>query len=145
MKFLKILGILAVVLGVIGLIGSVTARQVYGSRSQLIQRVTVVDPDLAALTGEATTPIGEPQVLIIEDEGAFVQGTGPNGARLADDAYLKQKGIYPLQLKTVHYVSDMVNMVAAVSVIIGGMLLFLVKRRPAKGGSKATSPLTEEP
>lgn len=132
MKFLRILGLAGMLLGVVGLLGSTIARQVYSTQAALIQRVTVADPDLAALTGDATNPIGEPQMLIISDPKAFVAGTGPRNSRLVDDDYLKSNGIYPLQLKTVHFVANSVALGAAIVSIVGIGLLLFVKSRACK-------------
>lgn len=144
MKFLRILGIMASVLGVAGLLGSVIARQVYGSRAQLIQRVDPVDPNLAALTGDEHTPIGEPQILVINDPKAFLESTGPQGSRLVDDAYLKKQGIYPLQLKTVTFVTGLIMMASGISAAIGIGMLLMMRRKCASACATSPHQLTEE-
>jgi hypothetical protein len=73
------------------------------SRAVLAQRVDPHPPDLAALLGEAGTPIGTPQRLVIFDQAAFMDGTNPDGSRLVNEQYLTRNNLYPLQWKTVEF------------------------------------------
>ena len=124
MKFLKILGGIVFILGLIGLAGSIIVPARLSSQAQLIQRMTPYDADIAALTGDVGTPIGEPQQMIITDQAAFLPGKLDSGARQVNDNYLKEKGIYPLQVKTVNYVAGLVRLAAA-SALVVGLIAFL--------------------
>lgn len=128
MKALNLLGCAMLVLGMIGLLGSIILPRNLASKARLTQRMTPYDADTAALTGEIGTPVGEPQLMIIDDERAFLKGEGENGARLVDDNYLKAKGIYPLQVKTVNFVAGLARLgTAAVAGI--GLVLFVWTRK----------------
>ena len=131
MKLLRILGLIALAAGMVGLLGSTIARQVYSSQAQLIQRVNPIDPDIAALTGETGNPVGEPQLMIIKDKGAFLEGETTEGAKLVDDSYLKDKGVYPLQLKTVKFATQMTLLASLVATGVG-LAAFTVANRKHK-------------
>lgn len=129
MKLLKFLAVLAAFAGVVGLLGSAIVQQVLRSRSQLVQRITPYDKDTAALTGEPGDLIGEPQLMVIEDQAAFLPGASEKGTRLADDNYLKSHNVYPLQMKTVDFVGGIVRLASAGLTLGGLALLLFVKRR----------------
>lgn len=126
MKFLRPLGLVVIVLAVLTAAGSVAATSFYRSKSVLVQRVQ--KDEAADLFGEAGTPIGSPQPMIIEDEKAFLPQPGENGVKLVDDGYLQKHNIYPLQMKTVEFVARQVQF-GTVAGLIVGILLFLVGRR----------------
>lgn len=136
------LGCAMLVMGMVGFLGSIIVPEVLRSKAQLTQRMTPYDADTAALTGDIGTPVGEPQPMIIDDERAFLKDKGENGVRLVDDNYLKSKGIYPLQVKTVDFVAGLVKIGTATVAGIG-LLLFLWTRRVlgrvAKGNPLAQS------
>ena len=79
-----------------------------GKDSQLVQRVQPATQAESSLFGDSAsastpgTPIGSPQQMIIRDQAAFLPGSGEGGVRYVSDTYLTEKGIYPLQLKTVN-------------------------------------------
>ena len=143
MKLLNMLGCAMLAIGMVALLGSIIVPKVLTSKAQLTQRMTPYDADTAALTGDIGTPVGEPQSMIIDEERAFLKGKGETGARLVDDNYLKVKGIYPLQVKTVDFVAGLVRLGTATVAGIG-LLLFLWTRkvlgRAAKANSLALSP-----
>lgn len=136
MKLLRTLGLVMLIMGMVGLLGSTIARQVYTSKAQLIQRATPADPDVATLTGETVNPIGEPQLMIIEDPKAFLPDKGEGGAKLVDDTYLKKNGIYPLQLKTVNFTSQVAMLASLVVAVLGGLTAWAAnrKQKSRKGG-----------
>ena len=79
----------------------------YGRDAQLIQLVQPTTQAESDLFGDTSTtpgtPIGQPQMMIVRDQGAFLPATGENGLRYVDESYLKELGLYPLQLKTVNF------------------------------------------
>ncbi|MCH8275250.1 MAG: hypothetical protein IH851_10715 [Armatimonadetes bacterium] len=115
-------------LAVLTLVVTIPVYQSYASRAQLIQRVEV-DEASFLLLGEPGTFIGSPQMMIIDDSGAFIEGEGPEGARLVNDIYLRENGIYPLQLKTVGFVMGLARWVSggAIALALGG--LWFLRRR----------------
>ena len=122
------LGCAMMVMGMIGLLGSIIVPKVLSSKAQLTQRMTPYDADTAALTGDAGTTVGEPQMMIIDDERALLKGKGENGARLVDDNYLRAKGIYPLQVKTVNFTAGLIRL--GTTTVAGiGFLLFVWTRK----------------
>jgi hypothetical protein len=132
MKLVKSLAVLAVFVGVVGLLGSTIAPQVLRSRAQLVQRITPYDKDTAALTGEPGDLIGEPQLMVIEDQAAFLPGTSEKGARLADDNYLRSHSVYPLQMKTVGFVAGLARLASAGFGLAGLALLLFARRRTSR-------------
>ena len=86
----------------------------YGKDAQLVQLVQPTTQAENSLFGDASsapgTPIGQPQMMIIRDQGAFLEGTGENGLRYVDDGYLKEQGLYPLQLKTVNFFRNAITL-----------------------------------
>jgi hypothetical protein len=102
-----------------------------GSRAVLAQRVDPHPPDLAALLGEAGTPIGSPQQMIFFDDRVFLPGTGPSGSRLVSETYLTQNNIYPLQLLTVEFFRNAVSIGAGIAALLFGALWWWLSRTPA--------------
>lgn len=96
----------------------------------LVQRV---EPSAAAgLFGDETsagTPIGSPQRLIVRDPAAFLPGEGEGGARLVSEAYLRERGVYPLQVKTVEVTRNAVAVGAGLAAALLGVLWLLMRRR----------------
>jgi hypothetical protein len=121
---------LAVLCGVV-LIGSFVVSSLMTQGAQLVQRI---EPNEAAsLFGDSSspgTPIGSPQVMVIRDEKAFLEGQGEDGARFVDDNYLRQNNIYPLQVKTVEFFRNVVAFVAGLGTLLMGGLLAMSHRGP---------------
>jgi hypothetical protein len=104
--------------------------------AQLIQ---LVQPDelgatslFADSSGVPGTPIGSPQTMIISDPKAFMDGTGANGEKYVNDAYLKANNIYPLQVKTVNFFRDSVAWVAGIAALLMGAFRWWWLRRTPK-------------
>lgn len=122
------------VLGALGFLAlglALIARQSFAGRAQLVQRIQE-DKAGAELFGDsAGTPIGSPQMLIIQDPGAFLPGEGENGAKLVSQDYLDKNKIYPLQLQTVDFFANTTMLTGG----IGGVLLLvagnLLRRKAA--------------
>lgn len=126
-KFVAALALLAA----IALIATFPIRQSFASRAQLIQRV---EPSAAAdLFGDAGTPIGSPQMLIIDDASAFLPDV-PGEARRVDETKLREKGIYPLQLQTVDYLIAWVRGGAGAAMGLFGLGWVLLGRRRKRDG-----------
>lgn len=135
---MRVLAILCFILAGIGLAVIPLALGVQvglSGRAQLIQRVEV--SEAASLFGDAGTMIGSPQKMIIEDKAAFLPGEGPEGARLVSENYLKEKGIYPLQLQTVEYLSQGVMLAGGASAFVFGLAGWLARRRLARKSARA--------
>ncbi len=115
------------VLSALAFLGSFLAERAYASRAQLIQRVERGDG--ADLFGDAGTPIGSPQHMIIDDPKAFIEGQGEGGARLVDDGYLKNNGIYPLQMKSVAYSASLVRYGSLVFLVVSFVLFRRLGRK----------------
>jgi hypothetical protein len=98
------------------------------SRAVLAQRVDPHSPELAALLGEAGTPIGSPQRLVLFDDRVFLEGQTPDGARLVSEKFLMENNIYPLQWKTVEFFRN----AFAIASLIGAVLMGLLARRFSK-------------
>lgn len=108
-------------LGVIATTGSFVVESSYRGRAQLVQRVQR-DPG-AELFGDRGTPLGSPQELIIDDPKAFVEGTGEGGAKLVDDKYLTDHKIYPLQLKSITFITSMIRWASLADIVLALILL----------------------
>jgi len=120
---------------VVGFGGFVIARVIqsdYESRAVLTQRVQV-DKAGAALFGDGNTPIGSPQQMIIDDPKAVIKGTGAaSDPRQVDDGYLQAHNIYPLQLKTVRYMSGLAMEGLVGCQCLGLLLVLLVRAKQRK-------------
>jgi hypothetical protein len=121
------IGIGVAILAVLAMVGAFVTEQSFASRAVLAQRVE--RDETAELFGDAGTPIGSPQRLIIDDEGAFLPGEGEGGARLVSEKYLTEKGIYPLQLKTVSLISGIAKWGSGAGLLVGLGLVGLGLRR----------------
>ncbi|MBL8060684.1 MAG: hypothetical protein JNK63_08235 [Chthonomonas sp.] len=128
MRWIKLVSWIVLVVAVGVLIGSVPIEKSYESKASLVQRIQV--DEAASLFGEAGTPIGSPQMLIIEDSGAFLEGKSKEGARLVSEGYLSDKKIYPLQLQTVHVVARYTRIGAGVAALLAAIVLALIKKGP---------------
>ena len=127
MRWIKLVLWIVFVGGIGVLLALIPVEKSYESKASLIQRFQV--DEAASLFGEAGTPIGSPQMLIIEDSGAFLEGKTPGGARMVNEGYLTKRKIYPLQLQTVHVVARYTRIGAGVAALLTGGLLLLLKRR----------------
>jgi hypothetical protein len=128
-RFKTIFLVLAVLAGVVGL-GSVFAATLLtrgAVYAQLAQK-----NEAAELFGDTSqkTLIGSPQNFLALAPQAFFEGTGENGAKLLNDLYLKEKNIYPIQVKTVEFFR---NLTVLVCVVGGALMLVLwqLARRPS--------------
>jgi hypothetical protein len=108
-------------------IGSLIVERSYAGRAQLIQRVEV-DTAAAGLFGESTpTPIGSPQMMIVDDPKAFMPGNP--SPKQVNEAYLREHDIYPLQLKTVSFVAGATRMAGGIVMVLTGLIAWFLGRR----------------
>jgi hypothetical protein len=126
----KNLVVVAFIGSAVAFVATFPVRSRYEAKADLVQRVEVNKTD-ALLLGKSARPIGSPQRMIIIDEKAFVPGEGESGARLADDGYMKEHNIYPLQLKSVDFIvsSVRVGCLVVMALSLGG---FRLTRRTVK-------------
>ena len=121
--FLAVLALLVLLLSFV--VGGVLTRD-----ATLVQRV---EPNAAgALFGEADspgTPIGSPQLLIVRDQAAFLPGEGEGGARFVNETYLRESGQYPLQVKTVELIRNLVALGSGVAALLFGAVWLWARRR----------------
>jgi len=97
---------------------------------QLVQLVIPESADVMALRGESGpgTLVGKAGIYLIRDPAAFLEGTGTRGERFVSQTYLEQKGIYPLQTKTVWFFHFFVVLVSGVGALIFGLLWWSLSR-----------------
>lgn len=117
------------VLSLVMLVGAFWQESALVGRAELTQRITPHEASMAELLGEVGLPLGEPQRMIIDDASVVLPGKGPKGERLVDDTKMKEKGIYPLQEKTVRYVAGLVKMGATAGAVLSLGAAWLIGRR----------------
>jgi hypothetical protein len=119
-------------LTVLALLVFVGAWLVYAWFAQgavLAQRIEPYEPTMAELLGEPGLELGSPQIFVIRDEGAFMEGTGEGGERFLNETYLTENGIYPLQLKEVAFWRNLVLLGSGVDFLVcEGLWLWLQRR-----------------
>lgn len=136
-----IAGVLAV-LALVVCAGSFVVASVLSSGSEWVQLIQPEDAAVAGLFAEKTsgepagTKIGSPQVMVIRDQKAFLEGTGTQGERFVSQKYLEEKQIYPLQVKTILFFRNITALVAALGAFLMGVLWFWGRSRsPARSRS----------
>ncbi|WP_407571814.1 hypothetical protein [Deinococcus altitudinis] len=142
-RFRKLFAVLTVLSVAVALL-SVGVAGLVGRGAQLVQLVQPAAADVNALFGESGpgTPIGSPQVLIVRDPRAFMEGRAEGGARYVSDTYLKAQNIYPLQLKTVTVIRNVLLAVALVAALLfGGLWLWAGRRSGTRTGRTVGGPV----
>ncbi|HXH60871.1 MAG TPA: hypothetical protein VNI20_05880 [Fimbriimonadaceae bacterium] len=141
MRLLSVLSLVVAGFGLLAVIGSTVAMSKFAAKAELVQLVKPYDSAMAQLLGEAGTPIGSPQKIILDDRSAVIEGRGQDGAVLVDEDKLKASGRYPVQLKTLDYVGGLVRGVGGVAFIVGAAvwLLLLRRRRLGKEGGSPSN------
>lgn len=128
-RALSLLGLAGAALGILAILASFPVEASYRSKAVLAQRVEK-DASAALFDGaDAYRPIGSPQLLILEDPKAFLPEPGRDGVKQVDEAYLKDKGIYPLQLKTVEFFTGNARLGGGIALVVGWAVFFLMRRR----------------
>lgn len=125
------LAIVAIIVAAVALAASFPIRASYASRAKLTQRMRVNEGDqLFADEGKpAGTPVGSPQMVILDDPSAFLNGVGEGGARLLDEHYLERNRLNPLQLQTVDFYIDYGRLGSLGVVAVGGLCVWIGIRR----------------
>ncbi len=97
---------------------------------QLVQLVIPEDADVVALRGETGpgTLVGKVGTYLIADPAAFLEGSGKTGERFVSQTYLEQKGIYPLQTKTVWFFHFFVVLFSGLGILIFGLPWWILGR-----------------
>jgi hypothetical protein len=127
-------------LSLLGLLASVIVPGVLARQAKRAILVRPLDPDLAALTGESYTAVGQAQEYIIFDQRALLSGRSEAGEWLLNDDYLKKSGQYPLQLKTVTYVGRLAGIgslfaSATTALLLGWLRIRCCRSRPSPAPS----------
>jgi hypothetical protein len=134
-------GVLAV-LALLVCAGSFIVAAVFSSGSSLVQLIQPEDAAVAGLFADqsssepAGTKIGSPQVMVIRDPKAFLEGTGTRGERFVSQKYLDEKQIYPLQVKTILFFRNITALISALgAVLMGGLWFWSRSRSPVRNSS----------
>jgi hypothetical protein len=124
-----IAGVLAI-LALVVCAGSFIVAGVLSNGSSLVQLIQPEDAAVAGLFAEETsgepagTKLGSPQVMVIRDSEAFLEGTGTQGERFVSQKYLDEKQIYPLQVKTILFLRNVTAMLAGLGALLCAGLWF---------------------
>lgn len=119
------------VLALIALLLSLSVGTLLLRDAALVQRVEP-SAGASALFGDASgpgTPIGSPQRLIVRDPAAFLPGEAPGGVRYVSETYLRERGAYPLQAKTVEFVRLLAALGSGAALLLFGGLWWWAGRR----------------
>ena len=129
MTILKNVAGVAAILAALLLVVTLVASVWLSGRAERAQRIIPHDEATAALLGEIGTPVGRVDEYIIFNRNAFLDGTADGGARLVSEPFLEENSVYPLQLKTVTFLRNVISMVSsAIFVVCGGVWLWLRRR-----------------
>jgi hypothetical protein len=123
----------------LALLSGLVALTSWGVAAWLVRDATVAqrilpDPNAALFGDGLGAPIGSPLEYAVSDPAAFLPGRGAAGERLLNEAYLREHGIYPLQVKTVWFVQRTVAVGAGVAALLLGVVWLRVRTIP--GGSR---------
>lgn len=127
MRILSGLFFVVAIAGLLLAIATFPMASSYEGKAKLVQRMRI--DDASALFGEAGTPVGSPQKLIIDDPKAFSGSKTPEGAEIVDEGYLEKNKIYPLQLQTVTYVTGLARIAGVVMLVVSGFLGWFLRKR----------------
>ena len=124
------------ILAALSLVVTLVASVWLSSQAGPVQRVIPHDEATAALLNEVGTPVGRVDEYIIFNRNAFLGETADGNARLVSEPFLEENDIYPLQLKTVRFLRNLIGLVSlAVLVVCGAVWLWLRRRERAGGAS----------
>ena len=132
MTIIKNLAGVAAVLAALLLIVTLAVSVWLQSRAELVQRVTPHDEATATLLGEVGTPVGREDDYIILDRGAFLGETTAQDAQYVSEPYLEENNVYPLQLKTITFLRNLIVAVSAGALVLFGGVWFGLRRRQRK-------------
>lgn len=138
MRIAGIISFVLAALAVIAIVATFPIESGYSSKAKMIQRIE--KNASASLFGDEGTPIGSPQLMIIDDQKAFIGGPDDKGVYQVDEKYLKDNNIPPLQLKTVSFVLGMSRLgVGAAALLFAVVGFFLYKKGQSAGSSASNS------
>ena len=134
-RFKTVFLALAIAAGVVG-VGSLLTSSLLTRNAVFAQ--LAIKQEAAELFGDGAREvlIGNPQTFLALDARAFLDGTGENGAKLINDTYLRENNIYPIQVKTVEFLRNLIVLVC----LVGGALMLVLWRvasRPSQRLQKA--------
>jgi len=133
MKFLIGFCRVAAVLAVLAFIATFPIRASFAGRAKLAQRIEQSNAD--SLFDSKGAPLGEPQLYIVDDPKAYLEGKGDQGQLLLNENYLKKNAIYPLQLQSVDFFASATRIGSAVAFVVFGLgSLWLVSRLKRRTG-----------
>jgi hypothetical protein len=120
-RFKTVFLVLAIAAAVVG-VGSLLTSVVLTRNAVFAQ--LAIKQEAAELFGDGAKEvlIGNPQNFLALDPNAYLEGTGENGAKLINDTYLRENNIYPIQVKTVEFLRNLIGLICLVG---GGLMLFL--------------------
>ncbi len=127
MRFMR--GVLWVLLcsAILGVICSFVLEASYNAKAQMVQ-VVRINHNAHNPFGPETLDQGQPAMLILEDQHAFLKNKTPLGYPMVDEEYVRQHGDAVLQLKTVESVTGMARAGCLLSGIIAILGLAVLKR-----------------
>lgn len=130
-RFKTVFLVLAILAGVLG-IGSVVASSLLTRNAVYAQRAEKLEAAELFGDNQQNTLIGNPQIFLALPEKAFMEGTGDKGAKLIDETYLKQNNIYPIQVKTVEFIRNVLLVIS----LLGGLLMLFLWRTASRSSAK---------
>ncbi len=129
MNTVKNLAGIAAILAALLLIVTLAASAWLQSRAELVQRVTPHDEATATLLDEVGTLVGREDTYVILDRGAFLGETTVRDAQYVSERYLEENNVYPLQLKTVTFLRNLISVISAGAFVLFGGVWFRLRRR----------------
>ena len=132
MTIIKNLAEVAAILAALLLIVTLAVSVWLQSRAELVQRVTPHDEATATLLGEVGTPVGREDDYIILNRGAFLGEMTAQDAQYVSEPYLEENNVYPLQLKTVTFLRNLIVAVSAGALVLFGGVWFGLRQRQRK-------------
>lgn len=133
MKHLARLSLIAAIVAFAVAVATWPVESSYASRAQLMQRMQKSAGD--DLFGDQGTPIGSPQMSIVDDPKAILPEKGEKGVTLLDENYLQKNSLHPLQLQTVKYVASMVRLAGGIAGLVLLAITFALQSRARRAAA----------
>jgi hypothetical protein len=127
MRFMR--GVLWAVfaMAMVGLAGTFVIESSYDARARKVQVVTI-DKAQHNPYGPVTIDQGEPKMLIVDDQAAYLKNKTATGLSMLDADYLKSHGDAVLRLETVQSMTALARIGCLLSALVACVGLTLVKR-----------------
>jgi hypothetical protein len=119
MKLLLTFSRVVAVLAILAFIATFPIRSNFAGRAKLAQRIEQSNAD--SLFDSQGAALGEPQLYIIDDPKAYLDGKGDEGQLLLNENYLKQNSIYPLQLQSVDFFATATRIGSGAALVVFGL------------------------